>query len=66
MAYNQSSKQLDTIDKKHTFKNYMNIQVRYIRLISYILNIDALNAIEKFALRYKELYTKKHEVYINN
>ncbi len=60
MPYNQSPNQ------KNTFRNYMHTQVRYVRFLSHILEIDSLNVIEKFALRYKELYTRKHEININS
>ena len=66
MAYNQSSKELDAIDKKHTFRNYMNIQIRYIKLLSYILNEKPEFIIEKNANRFRNLYTTKHGIYINS
>ena len=60
MAYNQN------FEVRTSFKKYMHIQVRYIKFLSHVLEIDNLNCIEKYALRYKELYTKKHQVYINS
>jgi len=61
MSYNQSSNELSTIDKKTTFRNYMKVQIRYIKLLSYILDVKPEFIIEKNALRYSELYTKKHK-----
>jgi len=60
MVYNQSSKQIEVLDKKCTFRNYIYIQVRYIRYIAFVLNIDSLKVIEKFAITYKNKYYKKH------
>lgn len=66
MSYNQTSNVLSTTNKKTTFRNYMHTQVRYVKFVSHILEIDTLNCIEKYALRYKELYTTKHGIYINS
>ena len=39
----------------------MHIQIRYIRLLSYILEIDSLTVIKKYGKRYSELYYSKHD-----
>ena len=48
------------LEQKTSFKKYMHIQIRYIKFISYVLDIDTINAIDKFALIYKEKFYKKH------
>ena len=60
MAYNQN------FEVRTSFKKYMHIQVRYIKFLSHVLEIDTMQTVERYALRYKELYTKKHQVYINS
>jgi len=43
-----------------TFKNYMNTQIRYLRLVCAIKRIDMLTAIERYAVRFKLAYARKH------
>jgi hypothetical protein len=43
------------------FKRYMKVQIRYIKFLCYILNLNELQIIEKYAMRFRDLYFKKHE-----
>jgi len=61
MSYNQTSNELKQVIDFSTFKVYMKVQIRYIKLLSYILDVKPEFIIEKNALRYSELYTKKHK-----
>jgi len=66
MSYNQTSNELSIVNKKTTFRNYMKTQIRYVKLLSYILNEKPEFIIEKKANRFRDLYTTKHGIYINN
>ena len=66
MPYNQTSKELEQVNKKTTFRNYMKTQIRYIKLLSYILEVKPEFIIEKNANRFRDLYTTKHGIYINS
>ena len=66
MPYNQTSNELKQVIDFSTFKVYMKIQIRYIKFYSKILKINPENFVQKFGHKYSELYTKKHEIYINS
>jgi hypothetical protein len=42
------------------FKNYMEIQIRYLNYVCSVKRIDMLSAIELYSHRFKWLYLHKH------
>lgn len=42
------------------FKNYMSVQIRYLRFICRIKHIDMLDAISIYGFRFRSLFAAKH------
>ena len=48
------------INPTMSFKNYMQTQIRYMKLVSKVKRIDMLTAIDRYAIQFKMSYAKKH------